>query len=497
MDSPDDSLEKLRKNNIELAKALNMKKQKILNLNNELQEFRWKLFDSNHRWKALNSKNCVLETDMCLIAAENTRLQADLNARDQTLAEWRQLLVGLIQGTTAKYCEVMTAAGIWPSTGGTALPTTSRTAAMNFFGNTIKSELSSTSKADPEQVDPDKLSSPERATTNDSNDDSVIMDVQSSLGLCPKIEVIKNEIESDLSDESISEPSENNSQFTDDSIESVAEEAEIKSAEVNERTKNNATPTIVITKCEDVKVVKIDRESKQKSSYGFLHVPIKSNEVRKSEPFRTKSPRLSLKGDKLSAPVPPVRARSTSLSKIAEVSPSRIAVVNSAMNHLTNTERKNRSSNSSMAQSTPNSKRSFSSGKMIFTNNFTKIYPSSPNQAGIKSPKTPVMNSTKKKDETNDPNSKSCSPKHPLKDSTNDQRNQNVSHPTQHTAKSRKNHSKNVTAGKVDPVKPSNDLGGNNENSPFDCIARHRPTRRAAPKDLREPFLNIKLRRNF
>lgn len=101
----DEMLQKYKKNNIEMAHALNEKKIQINYLNEEMVKMQDALQCAN-RMRAMSNYELELKTQ------ENEQLRKQLFERDNKLAEWRSMYIELFKTTTGKFMEVMHTIGV-------------------------------------------------------------------------------------------------------------------------------------------------------------------------------------------------------------------------------------------------------------------------------------------------------------------------------------------------------------------------------------------------
>lgn len=220
------------------------------------------------------------------------------------------------------------------------------------------------------------------------------------------------------------------------------------------RTDQSLTPRIIVTDI-DNHTPNIVKKHDRKPHDGFQAVP------RPSSGFTMKSPRSSFKKNTSDTQQLPIRVRSNSLSRIVETSTNL-----SGLGGLSHTQ-----SSPNPVHSTIKVNQSIESIKSSSSMNVNM------NDASVSSPKSPFMDSTNKQSQTNNSAGtlgildNRLRVKNRLKNTSSVnklERSKNVS--------IRNQNSKNSS------IVPT-------EDSIEDSIANHRPTRRAAPKDLRDPVM--------
>lgn len=310
-----DLVKQYRKNNAEMAKTLNIRKQANTALNIEIQNLRFEMMQQKQRFIAINSENMQLNIELNSLKSQNAELKRKLEESDQMISDLRRMFIDAFGFSTANYCKLMNSLGISM----TNYDTNAETETTTTIPATDPFELSTKLHRFSDEVNSisQEYQSIENEPTSSDGDDgaSVIMEVlPSCIDLCPKIEIIK--VEQQLSDDSITEPS-TCIDLSDISFDTVVglcdEESTVDDTHVNsEQNRKPIIPTVKITKFEDDAAV---YEPKRSLSNSFLKVPERSSYKRKAEPskaFDAKSPRLSSNG----TPITEIKRSSTSLGKI-------------------------------------------------------------------------------------------------------------------------------------------------------------------------------------
>lgn len=476
-----------RDNNIAFAKELTNKRQEIQDLRIELHEKSWDLQKTIQCLNSESDKNVMLLDQVQTMERQIERLHVALSDRNQTMNDYRSLLISLFQSQTEKYCEVLRTIGAVPSRNEAVLtksePVIQADESVSFTDAIVMSNPVTPEKGD-------IMSAPQNVSYRDDPQKSG-QTLSQPCSLYPNIEIINNGDEPEFSEDSTSQTP---SKPTSSSIK-VENGLEGASTVTEKQSKKYviASPKIIITNCQNIE------NPKRKSNESFLRVPKFSFGIRKSEPkspFNTRSPTLPHRGNSVRLSTS-VRIRSTSLNKIIEASgeassttksaglmnQSNIAPFNvlsskSPFNIFTNNPKNVRASKSPTVPINPN----ISSNGSISSSRSSKSPLNSPNNKKIQPisaipkwchPKDSPMN------KTNGIVSTGQTPKSPLLNVANKKNQSKNSIANSHSVKNSLN--------KV--VKKENDLNGS--------IARSRPKRHAAPTDLREPLLKNKMRRNF
>lgn len=520
-------IEKYKGNNIAFAKELTCKRQEIQDLRIELHEKSWDLQKMIQRLNSESEKNVMLQDQLRKKEKEIERFQTALCDRDETINNYRTLLISLFKFQTEKYCEVMRAIGALPTRNDTvgkqsepvnqAEKSVSLTD-MVFMSNPVTPEKSVTTLSPQNAICPDNALKSEETASQPCS-------------LYPGIEIVNHGDGPEFSDDSAIE-SPLPSKATSHSIQ-IKTELGLEGTSTDEQSKKivNSSPKIVITKCQD------NENLKRESIDGFLKIPKFSAGKRRSEPktaFETKSPTLPHRANSVSLPTS-VRVRSTSLSKISEtsplkerftpttksagminhlkVSPLNVRSPKSPLNNLINNPNNARPSKSPIIQMRSNSS-SAGTNDTISSSRTSKNPLNSPNNKRIHPvsaipkwchPNTPPMN------RTNGIVLTEKNPKKPLLNviSTIYKRNQSPLNRangivvTGQTPKSpllnivNKKNQSNSTVINSRSLKNSSNKIIKIENEVDGSIAKSRPKRNAAPTDLREPLLKTKMRRNL
>lgn len=104
-------------NNIDLAKALNTKKQQIADLENELRGNCMEILHL-HNFKR---ENTVLKAELVAKCGQNEKMQAELKQLEDKLTVWRSLFTELMKFNTSKFMEAMQMIGVLPGQGQNAV----------------------------------------------------------------------------------------------------------------------------------------------------------------------------------------------------------------------------------------------------------------------------------------------------------------------------------------------------------------------------------------
>lgn len=452
--------EKIRINNIELAKELTKRKQGITELSNDLQECRDNLLDTERRLNAANARNCAIKTEIQSLQQHNQKLQIELNKRDEKLAEWRLLFVSTFQEATKKYGSIIQAIGLLPAAVATADRSTN---------------------AMPSEDDESDISNNSIEDDTDYDNDDVEMEASPPhMALTPQVTVIRSEQEefSDDSNPKLSSILDQLHQTFKNSV-SMQNDDDPKGEVICEK-EADTIPSITVTECNDDTSTSI-KIPKRIQSDGFLQIPKLSFGKRKSEPKTPFNSKSSPKFDqKSSTPHFNRDSRSTSLQKIVEISPISKPPENHsiiAVQHDHHTSQLLSGSNHSEISKTHRSK--------------------SPNQSKTPvSSRHPTAHSTNKKSKLINSTAKDRITKRLFSNANNisNRKNNVLSNSPKSPAPihSTLNQPNGMDSDKAPPKNIKATVA-----SPEDCIARHRTARRAAPTDLRDPILLLKKRRKF
>lgn len=471
--------EKIKNNNIELARELTKRKQKITEIKIELQEIQYHLLDTERQLKVANMGMQSRNTEIRALKLHNQKLQTELKECDDKLAEWRQLFVGTFVAATEKYRNIIQTIGVSVST-----------IKMDALSSDEMNDMPS------EESDAEEYS----IGSIKHEDDDVSMEDSRPSSLYPHVMVVSKSDQPEFSDDSVAELSFILQQFSNTSLNSVAgqNDNDTKNEPIH-KSEAVSIPSISITMCDDSNdASKANKVPKRKKSDSFLQVPKRSFGNRKSEPhtaFNSKSPTKS------ESSTPKFKPRSTSLNKIVETSPAKSPKINS----ITSEQQSNSSIHDdsqilsgSISNNNSNNNRSNDSGFAVLNcskSPIRSISPvGSPNQliTSISSPNPSPQFTNRKNVQSHSTVSHACSPENNFSKTNNDQRKKiNVLpvSPTSHVpVHSTKNQSNGIDPKKSESINAT--VAG-----PNDCIARHRTKRRAAPRDLKDPFPLMKNKR--
>lgn len=143
----DELLQKYRKNNIELACALNEKKVAINQLTDDALNLQANLQKANDR-------RSMLESELEQRIRENEQLKIQLFNRDHKLATWRAMFMDLFKASTGKYMEIMQTIGLVPTQKSAEEPRTSVSVKKSVDKSYANTEsISSSSKRSEQKVD--------------------------------------------------------------------------------------------------------------------------------------------------------------------------------------------------------------------------------------------------------------------------------------------------------------------------------------------------------
>lgn len=499
-------LQKYRKNNIEMACALNDQKMIINGMNEDVLRLQQALQNANKR-------RSTLEFELELRTNENKQLREQLFDRDHKLAVWRGIFIDLFRSTTGKFTEIMQAIGVlpMPKPQEAAVPIDDKKSIGKSHANIDLVKISLPSKNPIERVDdftdligqpPKKPSSigpvrkqtpqnqaeedlirfskspkielekikvsskgmenvtvrrPTKSITIDESqygnesqheEPNLIVAINESLELLeelsrssvlyPKIEIIKNETETTFSDESITE-SFSMMQITKDSG-------------IQDSVKQSSHEAKKPIKSLNSEVIAQKTEGKNGSSGGSTTPTIViSKSANVSKASKRKSDENYLRIPKKPQTTKKLQSNSPKTSKIPSIS-----AFNSKSPRLSMSFRESLSSNSP------------SSGNKCLSTNLSNIVEKSP----AKSPMKCTINSQNMQKNT------ISSGKSPMK------------------TPSKKISKENIPMDCEVPVKKHS--SNSNVVGIDDLVGFHRRRmRRAAPTDLREPLLNLKMRRKY
>lgn len=480
------STDDLMNNNIELAKELNRRKQKITELSIELQDVRYSLLDTSRRLSVADAKNYTMEIEMKALIRHSEQIQVELNERDQQLMDWTKLFIGTLNQTTAKYFCVMNAIG----------------------ATTSEKEANLTKASSNEEVD-------EMSCENDAmpvstisivhdDDRDVEMDASPTppMTLYPNVVVIKKYDQEEFSiDSNMTDTSSMLDKSSDMSLNFIVE----KPPNVDEpKDIAVSVPTIAITMYDDPNASHQALKTTKRASNisdGLLHVPKRSFGIRKSEPktaFNSKSPPTCDQRHSF-------KRTSTSLNKIIETS---LVAKSSEISSFTSTNQSNSPTHDEHQSSQPLLS-SINNNDLSIDVNFPKS-PSSlkslkPTSSPLSSPNpliTPTSspfsspNFTDRNNELKEPAVRKHTPKRIFNKKSNDSNKKNnelsnrQASPT--PSYSTKDQSNDLNCNMAAP-----NVANTTNVDQNDCIAKHRTSRRAAPKDLRDPISFFKKQRKF
>lgn len=462
-----DLVEKVKRNNIELARELTKRKQRNTELNIKLQEAQYNLLDTERRLKIGITRNYDFETKMQSLIHQNQKLKMELNKRDEKLAEWELLFISTFSHATEKYSSIMRAIGVLPSA-------TNKGSSTNAMPSEYDDETDISNGAI--ECDDD-----------DDNDDVKMEDSPPPMALNPQITVIKSE-QGEFSDDSDPELSSIIDQLHETFKNSVSVQNVDNPKEEAVCEKDADTiPSIIVTECNDDTANTPNKVPKRTKSDGFLQVPKLSFGKRKSDPKTAFNSKSSPKFDQQHSSTPKLKPRSTSLHKIVEISP----VSKPSQNQSNSSVHDDHQTSKFLSVSTNNNDQSNDSG--ISKTYCSKSPLNGPNR--LKTPvssRHPITHSTDKKIELSNSAVKDRLPKR-IFNNANSNRNNNVlsnSPKSPALVHSTVNQPNGMDSVKASPKDVKATVAG-----PEDCIARHRTTRRAAPTDLRDPVLLLKKKR--
>lgn len=506
--------EEIKKNNIDLARELSKRKEKITDLNVELQQTRFLWLDTERRLAAANTKNFAIQNEVKELKQHNQKLQVDLKGRDEKLADWHRLFISTFASATQKYSNIMHAVGAFPAattikqrcstdderdddndddkddtkfSNGTRATGVLPTATTKVMTNTMPSENDDDSEFD----DDDENDDDEAETSNDTlqnetagdssdttecdsdgDESDVAADVHvaaspSSIPLNADTTLV-NSVQQEFSDDAIAELS-----LTVDQLHETLKNATLEQIDDSRKDETfgqeepASIPSITVTECTDANDTHTPvKVPKQKKSNGLLQVPKLSFGKRKSEPRTSLNSKSSPTFNKHLSLTPKSERRTTILNRIHERTNDLSPLAKSPGSPISTGIRDKK-----IQQTIHRSP----------VSNDTENQPVSPKgrkktTASLQT-KTPVsIQSTKMKTEPSLP--KRIFKR--IKDVNNNSTNNAM-----------------LTSSPKPPALPNPVASIKTEASPEDCIARRRTTRRAAPTDLRDPVLLLKKRRKF
>lgn len=471
--------EEIQKNNIELAKELTKRKQKVTDLTAQLHDTNYSLLSTERRLAAANTKYFALQNELQTLKQHNQKLQAALNDRDEELADCKRLMVSTFAAATEKYGSIVRAIRAVPTatmvnkkcsndpassqdkrvdknqddnrdeTVIPSAPGASSTPSTKVIANAMPHE----SDDDNSKVNVDDDDDAERTLRNESTDNAsdttecdgdtfdVTVDVHvSASALSTPLNAdttLVGSVRGEFSDDAVAELS----AVVDQLHESLMNSLEHKDFNETICKEESATiPSITVTECSDANDMKTPvKVTKRTKSNGLLQVPKQSFGHRESEP------RTSL-NSKSSPTFKEHRSKSkrkaANLGKIHELSP----LAKSPEHPISSAIRDKK-----VHQTFHHSSRSNIINNQSSDTNTSFTVKTEPKDRQI--------------------------PKRILMDMNNNSK-----------------QSKNTVASiKTEAsIKVKTEVAG-----PDDCIARRRIPRRAAPRDLRDPMELMKKRRKF